>query len=65
MYRVKTRMSERDRPHQLHVLLSDDERRMLRELAARRGLTPSTAIRLLVRDEYDRAERPNAARQRA
>ena len=41
-----------ERTARLHVLFSDEEKRMLREIAARRGLTPSTAVRLLVRDAY-------------
>ncbi len=45
-----------ERPEHLHVKLTADEKRMLRELAARQGLTASTQVRLMVRDEYQRQE---------
>jgi len=41
-----------DRPNQLKILVSDDELRMLRELAERDGVTASDYVRLFIREEY-------------
>lgn len=42
-----------DRPQRLMVLMTPHEKRMLRVIATRQGLTLSTAIRLLVRGAYE------------
>lgn len=41
-----------DRPNQFKILLSDEERVMLDELAEGRGLTASDYLRTCIRDEY-------------
>jgi hypothetical protein len=40
-----------ERPNQFKILLSDEELKMLRELAERDGLTASDYVRLFVRKE--------------
>ena len=47
----------------LHMLLATDERRMLDELAAHEGLTPSAAARLAIRRQHAVVfgERPTTA----
>jgi len=45
-------MATLNRNRTLHVKVTDDEHRMLEELAARRGLTASDLIRQYIRAEH-------------
>jgi hypothetical protein len=45
-------MATLNRNRTLHVKVTDDERRMLEELAARRGLTASDVLRQYIRHEH-------------
>ena len=45
-------MAPTERTKRLHMLLSDEEDRMLQELADADGLTASDVVRLLVRREH-------------
>lgn len=53
----------------LHILLGELERRMLDELAAHEGLTPSAAVRLAIRRQHaaafgEQPLKPSKARKR-
>jgi hypothetical protein len=54
------------RPNQFKMLLSDEELKLLRELAESRGLTASDYIRQLIRNEQEResAAKPKAKPKR-
>ncbi len=45
-------MAPTERSRQLHVMVSADEERMLRELADLAGLTASDIVRTLIRQEH-------------
>jgi hypothetical protein len=45
-------MSPQLRNKRLNILVTVDEQRMLRELADRRGVTPSDYVRLFVREQH-------------
>jgi hypothetical protein len=46
------RMSPQLRDKRLNILVTADEQRMLRELADRKGITPSDYVRLFIRSDH-------------
>lgn len=53
--------SKRTRPKTAHVAFTTEERQKLEELAAERGITISTWMRLTIRDEHAKLRARRAA----
>jgi hypothetical protein len=49
---TETRDMANERPNQFKIMLSDEEKAWLEELAARRGLTSSDVLRLYIREAH-------------
>lgn len=50
-----------ERRRQVNVRLSPEEKRRLDDAAAKRGLSPSSLVRMLIKSEFDRVTKGEAA----